>query len=78
MRVIEWLRLFDKTAFFIRLIDMTLDYIEYFMIIMILCYLMFYTAIVILDLNSEGIELNDAYMIRFFGVFSMDAFVSES
>ena len=76
IRVIEWLRLFDSTAFFIKLIEKTLDYITYFMIIMIVWYMMFYTAIDILHLGNE-IDPTDASMIRVFGVFSLDAFVSQ-
>ena len=53
-----------------------MDYITYFMIIMIVWYMMFYTAIDILHLGNE-IDPTDASMIRVFGVFSLDAFVSQ-
>ena len=76
-RVIEWLRLFESTAFFIRLIEETMDYIKYFMIIMILWYIMFYTAIDILNLGTKEIEPDDESMIRLSGVLSLDAFISQ-
>ena len=77
IRVIEWLRLFDSTAFFIRLIEETMDYIKYFMIIMILWYIMFYTAIDILNLGTKEIEPDDESLIRLSGVLSLDAFISQ-
>ena len=54
LRVFEWLRLFDSTAFFIKLIVMTFDYITYFMIIMIVWYMMFYSALDILNIGNQN------------------------
>ena len=51
MKVFDWLRLFDKTAFFIRLIQETVISIRSFLMILVLCYLMFGSAFYIININ---------------------------
>ena len=41
VKFFDWLRLFDKTSFYINLIGMTLSEIKYFLILVLLSLLMF-------------------------------------
>ena len=74
LKVIEWLRLFEETSFFIHLIYKTIVSIQYFMVIMIVMYLMFGSAIYFLNL---GIHEEDEIMPSNFGFWPLDAFQSQ-
>ena len=52
-KVLDWLRLFDSTAFFIFLILSTIRGIGYFLIIMLISYMMFGTAFYMLNMNRS-------------------------
>ena len=51
MKVLDWLRLFDSTAFFISLYQQTIKGIQSFLIIMAVWYMTFGTAFYIINLN---------------------------
>ena len=53
LKILDWLRLFDKTAFFIFLIRGTVNGIWYFLIIMLVWYMMFGTAFYLLNLSRS-------------------------
>ena len=70
----DWLRLFDSTAFFIRLMMQTIASTRFFMIIMIIWYMTFGTAFYILNLSSKSDD--DDFVPDMFGVWFLDAFSS--
>lgn len=51
IKVLDWLRLFDKFAFFMDLITKTLGSIKIFIWIMLICYMLFGTSYYILDMS---------------------------
>ena len=53
MKVIDWLRLFDGTAFYIQLIGKTLNSIGFFLIILLVGYMMFGSAMYMLNLGID-------------------------
>jgi len=60
IKVLDWMRLFRPTSFFIRLITETINDIRHFFIIFVVALLMFGVPIYILNLNrSEGTEIID-------------------
>ena len=70
LKFFDWLRLFDRTSFYINLIGMTLMEIGFFMILLIASMLMFGLPLMLLNLNSEkGSELTARY--SGFEVFNM-------
>ena len=52
-RLIDWMRLFEETAFYVLLIQVTLSDIKYFMVLLLIALLMFGIPIMMLDMNSE-------------------------
>ena len=74
IKVFDWLRLFDGTAFFVRLIGRTFSSIKYFIIIMFVWWMMFGTAVYILDL---GLPEELKTMNQVFGFWVLDAFQSQ-
>ena len=60
MKMLDWLRLFDSTAFFIKLIMQTLvDVLPFFVILFVFIF-MFGSALYLLSMNrEEGSELVD-------------------
>ena len=74
LKVFEWLRLFEGTAFEISLIYKTLVSIQYFMVIMIVIYMMFGTAIYFLSL---GVPEENEIMPSYFGFWPLDTFQSQ-
>ena len=50
IKFFDWLRLFDKTSFFINLISMTILEVKYFLILLILSMLMFGFPLLMLNL----------------------------
>ena len=71
VKVFDWLRLFDGTAFYIRLIFKTADNTKYFLIIMLIWYMMFGCAVYILSL---GLPPEESIMESVFGFWVLDAF----
>lgn len=72
-KLIDWLRLFNQTAFFIFLIRETIGRISNFLIIMVLWYLMFGTAFYLLNFNREP---EHAIIKNLSPVWFFDAFVN--
>ena len=64
IKVIDWLRLFDGTAFYIQLIMMTLSSIKEFLVIILVGYMMFGSAVYILEMQDELITVNLPYLGR--------------
>ena len=50
-KLFDWLRLFEKTAFYVRLIYLTLESIQEFSVIMVIVLMMFGSAVHILNLS---------------------------
>ena len=60
LRLIDWMRLFEDTSFYVMLIKQTIDDIKYFVLLLIIALLMFGVPVLMLDMNSaEGSELID-------------------
>lgn len=53
LRLINWMRLFEDTSFYVLLIRVTIDDIKYFMLLLIISLLMFGVPVLMLDMNSE-------------------------
>ena len=70
-KVFDWLRLFDGTAFFIILIEETLNAIRHFLIILFVWYMMFGSAIYILNM---GLPPQQSIMPNVFSFWVLDAF----
>ena len=71
LKAIEWLSLFEKTAFYMHLIKETLTSILEFLIIMFVLYMMFGSTIYILNL---GLPPEEAIMRSIFDLWILDAF----
>lgn len=52
VKIIDWLRLFEETAFFYYLVEVTLYDIRYFVVLLMTALLMFGVPLVFLDANS--------------------------
>jgi hypothetical protein len=50
-KVLEWCKLFGPTAFYIQLIGLTIYDIRYFLLIFLICLMMFGTPLYMLNLN---------------------------
>ena len=74
LKAIEWLSLFEKTAFYMHLIKETLTSILEFLIIMFVLYMMFGSTIYILNL---GLPPEEAIMRSIFDLWILDAFQSQ-
>ena len=73
-KVFDWLRLFDGTAFFIKLIEETLTSIRAFLIIMVVWYMMFGSAIYILDMSLPA---EQSIMPEVSNLWVLDAFQNQ-
>ena len=73
LKVVDWLRLFSGTAFFISLIGRTFVSIQAFIIVIFVIYMMFGTAFYILNL---GLPSEEAIMPGVFDFWVLDAFES--
>ena len=73
-KVFDWLRLFDGTAFFILLIEETLSSIRAFLIIMVVWYMMFGSAIYILNMSLPA---DQSIMPEVSKVWLLDAFQNQ-
>ena len=71
-KVFDWLRLFDGTAFFTKLITETLWSIRDFVIVLLVWYFMFGTAFYIINMNR--LEGNDV-VPDIFNFWALDAFI---
>ena len=71
-KVFDWLRLFDGTAFFTKLITETCYSILDFVIVLLVWYFMFGTAFYILNMNRTENEL----VPDISGFWAIDAFVN--
>ena len=56
--ILDWLRLFDKTSFFVTLILQTFRDIVYFLLIMVVLLIYIGNAMYMLQLNAIGGEEN--------------------
>lgn len=84
LKLIDWLRLFNETAFFVGLMTETIKDIEYFVIIMLIWYMTFGTAFYILNLSRTGEQevdefnheedLSASFVPDVFGFWILDAF----
>ena len=72
IKIIDWLRLFDKTSFYISLINDTLHSIKSFMVIIFMCYMLFGTCLYIFSLNPDDYDI----MVVHFGFWFFNAFQS--
>lgn len=54
IKLIDWLRLFEETAFYVHLSKETLKDIIHFLIVMIIWYMTFGTAFYVLSLNRAS------------------------
>ena len=73
-KVFDWLRLFDSTAFFIALVVETLSSIRAFLIIMVVWYMMFGSAIYILDMSLPA---EQSIMPEVSNLWVLDAFQNQ-
>ena len=52
VKLIDWLRLFEQTAFYVLLVQITLEDITYFMLLVLTTLMMFGVPLLMLDANS--------------------------
>ena len=71
IKVLDWLRLFEKTSFYIKLIIETVYDIGYFMIIFIAALFMFGNTMYMLQLNKDA-DSSDIVTATF-GHFMIDS-----
>lgn len=76
LKVLDWLRLFDDTAFFISLIKETMNGIVSFLIIMVVWYMTFGTAFYMINLSRKQGSDGD-FISGNYGVWILDAFESQ-
>jgi len=58
LKVLDWLRLYEKTAFYVLLVTETLNDIKYFLLVLLTTLMMFGAPL--LMLNRSGAELIDS------------------
>jgi len=58
LKVLDWLRLYEKTAFYVLLVTETLNDIKYFMLVLLTTLMMFGAPL--LMLNRSGAKLIDS------------------
>ena len=75
IKIYDWLRLFDKPSFFVRLISQTLYDIRSFIILFFIALLMFSVPIDMLNLNRT--EEAEALTVTFFGQWLIDGLMNE-
>lgn len=73
VKVIDWLRLFDATAFYVSLMLQTVYSIRWFMIIMIIWWMTFGTAFYILNMTRLDKDPESAIVPDVYGVWFLDA-----
>ena len=54
LKVFDWLRLFEKTAFYILLVEETLKDVSSFLILLVTALMMFGVPMVMLNLNRDN------------------------
>ena len=90
MKMFDWLRLFEKTAFYILLLSQTISDVSYFLILLVTTLMMFGVPMVVLNLNrvEENSIVEDSFNIWVFdmllnqylvllGEFSLDNFADQ-
>ena len=75
--IIDWLRLFDQTSFYVTLILQTFVDITYFMLIMILLLLYVGLAIYMLQLNADPASEDSAVIIPVFNNAVIDSTLNQ-
>jgi len=65
-KVLDWCKLFGPTAFYIQLITLTIYDIRYFVLIFVICLMMFGTPLYMLNLNRTD---DNALIDQTFGSF---------
>ena len=75
LKVLDWLRLFDTTAFFVALIKRTITGMTSFLIIMFVWYMTFGTAFYIVNLSRYTDD--GAIIDKITGIWFLDAFASQ-
>ena len=75
-KVLDWLRLFDGTAFYIFLIEITVRDIGSFLIIMLISYMMYGTAFYLLNLNRSEDSALIAELAPFYA-WPLNVFVNQ-
>ena len=53
MKLFDWLRLFEKTGFYVKLVEETLYDIKYFILLLLTTLIMFGVPVVMLDASSD-------------------------
>ena len=53
MKLFDWLRLFEKTGFYVKLVGETLNDIKYFILLLLATLIMFGVPIIMLDASSD-------------------------
>ena len=53
MKLFDWLRLFEKTGFYVKLVGETLNDIKYFILLLLTTLMMFGVPVVMLDASSD-------------------------
>ena len=76
IKVFDWLRLFEKTAFYILLVGETFVDITAFMIILAVALLMFGVPMIMLNLNRSK-EEDNLVIAEAFGHWSVDMLVNQ-
>ena len=90
MKMFDWLRLFEKTAFYILLLSQTISDVSYFLILLVTTLMMFGVPMVVLNLNrvEENSIVEDSFNIWVFdmllnqylvllGEFNLDNFADQ-
>ena len=53
MKLFDWLRLFEKTGFYVKLVGETLNDIKYFILLLLTTLIMFGVPVIMLDASSD-------------------------
>ena len=53
MKLFDWLKLFEKTGFYVKLVGETLNDIKYFILLLLTTLIMFGVPVVMLDASSD-------------------------
>ena len=74
IKVFDWLRLFEKTAFYIHLIQETLRDLSSFLILLVTTMMMFGTPIIMLNLNRTD---DNKVVDEIFGFWGLDILLNQ-
>ena len=74
LKIYDWLRLFEKTSFYVKLVELTLEGVGWFMILFIVALVGFGLPMSMLDMNRG----EDAHLIaQIFGWWFIDALYNQ-